>query len=256
MFLCQLLLIVMLMLGIDFSTLGQSSTSVAFAIIVTLIVAVNVRTQVCGLLQTHRYARSRWDCVAVPCDDTTVSPVQSQGPHVQHWRLAPSSPASGTALKPQRPRRKHDTSPAPAFSTVLWSIRITAVIKNPNFFLLRTALKDRPPGPTANRQPLRTTANRQLPPTANCQPPPTNRQPLVSTVSVVVCLALVLTMKHLKWGPKVWRGCPRERSFLLATPFFSPFRTALIRIPRPRSLHCRTGVRHDGAPVPHPTGYV
>ena len=76
------------------------------------------------------------------------------------------------------------------------------------FFLLRTALKDRPKGPpTANRQlpPTATnrqppTANRDQPPTVNrCQPPPTthhqlptaanrrqpppttNRQPAIST---------------------------------------------------------------------------
>ena len=42
------------------------------------------------------------------------------------------------------------------------------------FFLLRTALKDRPKGPpTANRQPPPTAANRQRRPTANCQPLPT-----------------------------------------------------------------------------------
>ena len=51
-------------------------------------------------------------------------------------------------------------------------------LRNPNFFLLRNALKDRPKGPpTANRQ-LPPTANRQQPPNANHQPPPTtNRQP-------------------------------------------------------------------------------
>ena len=56
------------------------------------------------------------------------------------------------------------------------------VLKEPNiFFLLRTALMDRPQGPpTANRQP----------PTA------ANRQPLFKTVSVVLCLAHVLTMKQ------------------------------------------------------------
>ena len=41
------------------------------------------------------------------------------------------------------------------------------------FFLLRTALKDRPKGPsTANHQPP-PTANRQLPPTASGDQPPT-----------------------------------------------------------------------------------
>ena len=51
------------------------------------------------------------------------------------------------------------------------------------FFLLRTALKDRPKGPsTANRQ-LPSTANRHQPPTTNChQPPATNRrQPPAAT---------------------------------------------------------------------------
>ena len=45
------------------------------------------------------------------------------------------------------------------------------VIKELDFFLLRTALRDRPKGPS--------TANRRQPPTANhCQPPPTaNREP-------------------------------------------------------------------------------
>ena len=51
--------------------------------------------------------------------------------------------------------------------------------KEPNFFfLLRTALKDRPQRPpTANRQPP--TASGNQPPTANhCQPPPiTNHRP-------------------------------------------------------------------------------
>ena len=48
------------------------------------------------------------------------------------------------------------------------------------FFLLRTALKDRPKGPpTANRQLPPTANRRQLPTAANRQPPPTsNRQPL------------------------------------------------------------------------------
>ena len=46
------------------------------------------------------------------------------------------------------------------------------------FFLLRTALRDRPKGPpTANRQPP--TVNRQPPPTVNrCQPPPTTHHQL------------------------------------------------------------------------------
>ena len=45
------------------------------------------------------------------------------------------------------------------------------------FFLLRTALKDRPKGPpTANRQ-LPSTANRHQPPTTNCQPPTASHQP-------------------------------------------------------------------------------
>ena len=49
-----------------------------------------------------------------------------------------------------------------------------AVRKNPNVFLLRTALKDSPQGPT--------TANRHQPPTANCHQPPTaNRHQLPTT---------------------------------------------------------------------------
>ena len=60
---------------------------------------------------------------------------------------------------------------------------IRAVLKGPVFFLLRTALKDRPKGPpTANRQ-LPSTANRHQPPTSNRQqrtanhpPPATNRR--------------------------------------------------------------------------------
>ena len=53
-----------------------------------------------------------------------------------------------------------------------------AVLKEPIFFLLRTALNDRPKGqPTANRQ-LPSTANRHQPPTTNRdQPPTTNHQP-------------------------------------------------------------------------------
>ena len=60
-----------------------------------------------------------------------------------------------------------------------WYIAARAVLKGPDFLLLRTALKERPKGPpTANRQ-LPPTANRHQPPTANRQPRPTaNRQPL------------------------------------------------------------------------------
>ena len=53
------------------------------------------------------------------------------------------------------------------------------VLKGLDFFLLRTALRDRPKGPsTANHQPPQT-ANRHQPPTANRRQPPaaTNRQP-------------------------------------------------------------------------------
>ena len=56
---------------------------------------------------------------------------------------------------------------------------IRAVLKGPDFFfVLRTALKDRPKGPpTANRQLPPTANRRQPPPTANHQPPAaTNRQ--------------------------------------------------------------------------------
>ena len=56
-------------------------------------------------------------------------------------------------------------------------------LRNQIFFLLRTALKDRPKGPpTANRQ-LPSTANRHQPPTTNRhQPPTTNRrQPPAAT---------------------------------------------------------------------------
>ena len=52
------------------------------------------------------------------------------------------------------------------------------ILGNPKFCLLRTAPKDRLPPPTASRQP---------PPTA------TNRQSLFNTVSVVFCLAHLLT---------------------------------------------------------------
>ena len=58
-----------------------------------------------------------------------------------------------------------------------------AVLKEPDFFfLLRTALQDRPKGPpTANRQ-LPSTANRHQPPTTNRQQPPaTKRQPPTAT---------------------------------------------------------------------------
>ena len=65
------------------------------------------------------------------------------------------------------------------------------VLKGRDFFLLRTALKDRPKGPpTANSHQLPTATNRQPPtaanrqrrPTANCQPLPTasNHQPLAT----------------------------------------------------------------------------
>ena len=67
---------------------------------------------------------------------------------------------------------------------------LRAVLKILNFFLLRKALQDSPQGPpTANRQP----------PTAtnNCQPPTaTNHQTLFNTVSVLLCLAHVLTAKQ------------------------------------------------------------
>ena len=50
------------------------------------------------------------------------------------------------------------------------------VLRELDFFLLRTALRDRPKGPpTANHQPPATT-NRQPPPTASRQPPTANRQ--------------------------------------------------------------------------------
>ena len=43
------------------------------------------------------------------------------------------------------------------------------------FFLLRTALKDRPKGPSTANKP--TATNRQPPPTANCRQPPSSDQP-------------------------------------------------------------------------------
>ena len=74
------------------------------------------------------------------------------------------------------------------------------VLHSPNtfLFLLRTALKDQPWGPP--------TANRQPPPTANRHQPP----PMLSTVSVVLCVAHVLPMslttKH-ESGPVNMRFC-------------------------------------------------
>ena len=50
-----------------------------------------------------------------------------------------------------------------------------AVLKNSNFFLLRIALTDSPPG-TTNRQQLPTVTNRQLPTANRHQPPTANLQ--------------------------------------------------------------------------------
>ena len=57
--------------------------------------------------------------------------------------------------------------------------------------------RHRQPPPTTNCQPP-SAAHRHQPPTANRHQPPTaaNRQPLFNTVSVVLCLAHVLTMKQ------------------------------------------------------------
>ena len=72
--------------------------------------------------------------------------------------------------------------------------------------------------PAANRQPPN--ASRQ-PPTANRHQPPTaDRQPSFNTVSVVLCLVHVLTLKH------------RASPCWLYEPFVSPLRTALTaRVP-------------------------
>ena len=86
------------------------------------------------------------------------------------------------------------------------------VLKNPHFFLLLgTSLKKGSQRPPTE---LPTATNRQLPPTANRQPPTAaNRQPLFNTVSVVLCLAHVLTMKQ---SVSLVRFCWRYEP----TPFF------------------------------------
>ena len=89
--------------------------------------------------------------------------------------------ACGFLLPPQYsgrfcPTTTHPSkiSPNMGHASGLWTTIGRGVLKGRYFFLLRTALKDRPKGPP--------TANRQLPSTANRhQPPTTNRhQPLVT----------------------------------------------------------------------------
>ena len=126
------------------------------------------------------------------------------------------------------------------------SISARAVLKGPDFFfLLRTALKDRPKGPpTANRQ-LPSTANRHQPPTTNrhqppptasgdqpptanhCQPPPTtNHQPPTTTnrhqPPVANHQPPPTMVEHME--------CPRAFLGKLVPEhlFFPPLRTALI----------------------------
>ena len=100
--------------------------------------------------------------------------------------------------------------------------------------------------PTANRhQPPRTATNRQPPTAANRhQPPPTaNRQPSFNTVSVVSCLAHVLTMKQMVLANV--RFCWRY-------PFLSfSLRTSLAsgRSPITRTTHTD---RFPGASGAHP----
>ena len=120
-----------------------------------------------------------------------------------------------------------------------------AVLKGPDFFffLLRTALKDRPKGPpTANHQPPPTashqpppTASGGQPPTANhCQPPPTtNHQPPTATnhhqPPVANCQ---LPTANRQPPPTMVEHMECARAFLgklVPEHFFFPVRTALLQ---------------------------
>ena len=77
--------------------------------------------------------------------------------HVSHWNMGPGLGATFTP------------TPFPAAG----SPRHRGVLRELDFFLLRTALWDRPKGPP--------TANCQPPPASSCQPPVANRQPPTAT---------------------------------------------------------------------------
>ena len=112
----------------------------------------------------------REQCAATPSNGNSIAT------HRVHLTPSPSPlrfhPASSTPPNPARPSETLTSAP---FAHVGWFVlhkmrrtilQSRVVLKEPGFFLLRTALKDRPKGPP--------TANRQLPPTANRQQPPTN----------------------------------------------------------------------------------
>ena len=99
-------------------------------------------------------------------------PKTSKGLTLSRTQKGGPPPPWGPATPP--PHSGHH----PALPTMRTTQATRAVLKGPDFFLLRTALQDRPKGPpTANRQ-LPPTANRHRPSTANRRqlPPATHHQ--------------------------------------------------------------------------------
>ena len=112
------------------------------------------------------------------------------------------------------------------------SVPCRGVLKELEFFLLRTAQRDRPKGPsTANHQPP-PTANRHKPPTAinrRHQPPIPNHQPPP-------------TASHQPPTTNTWCACGLFWENCATENFFFPLRTALVprqQHPCPSKAGCR-----------------
>ena len=103
--------------------------------------------------------------------------------------------------------------------TVADCVAARRAYKEPSFFLLRTALKDRPQGPsTANRQPLPTATNRQPPTTNHHQPTATNSHQPPPTANHQSPPTMV---GHMSYTRSFCKNC----SFGALPP---PLRTALV----------------------------
>ena len=105
------------------------------------------------------------------------------------WSSSSSRPTTNLSLcrptmTPTYPRRTVVWSrPATSGPEASRTPRLRGVLKEVDFFLLRTALRDRPKGPRGNHWPP-PTANRHQPPTENRQQrPTTNRQPLPTAIN-------------------------------------------------------------------------
>ena len=114
--------------------------------------------------------------LATPCPPPPPHPhpLRQEGSVTQCLRLSRRC----THFRGSNMRMTHGSEPLRCTGNVgNGTVCARAVLKGPDFFLLRTALKDHPKGPpTANRQ-LPSTANRHQPPTTNRQPPTAaNRQ--------------------------------------------------------------------------------